>query len=81
VFAALPAAQQEKCLTLEPPLEPEQAVAGPASSTPAASGAAPDQQFACFYPDGELAEDLLVVHEPDPITYQNNLHQRMKGTP
>ncbi len=23
----------------------------------------PDQQFACFFPDGELDEDMLVVHE------------------
>jgi peptide/nickel transport system ATP-binding protein len=69
VFAALPAAKQEKCLTLEPPLEPvlEQPVAGTA-----ASGAAPDQQFACFYPDGELAADLLVVHEPSPITHKHH---------
>ena len=62
VFAALPAAKQEKCLTLEPPLEavrPSPAVqvleAGPT--------AALDQQFACFFPDGELDEDMLVVHE------------------
>jgi peptide/nickel transport system ATP-binding protein len=47
VFAALPPARQEKCLTLEPALE--------ASAT--------DQQFACFYPDGELDADMLVVHE------------------
>jgi peptide/nickel transport system ATP-binding protein len=55
IFAALPAAKQEKCLTLEPPLErePEQAVAGPG----------PDQQFACFWPDGELDAEQLVVHE------------------
>lgn len=50
VFAALPAAKQEKCLTLEPPLEP--------FASPAA-----EQQFACFYPDGELDTDMLVVHE------------------
>ena len=50
VFAALPAAKQEKCLTLEPPLE--------------AAASATDQQFACFFPDGELDEDMLVVHEP-----------------
>lgn len=49
VFAALPPARQEKCLTLEPPLE--------------AAASATDQQFACFYPDGELDEDMLVVHE------------------
>ncbi|MDQ5862622.1 MAG: ABC transporter ATP-binding protein, partial [Actinomycetota bacterium] len=62
VFAALPAAKQEQCLTLEPPLEavqPSPAVqaleAGPVP--------APDQQFACFFPDGELDEDMLVVHE------------------
>ncbi|TWD50576.1 peptide/nickel transport system ATP-binding protein [Arthrobacter sp. AG367] len=50
VFAALPPAKQEKCLTLEPPLE--------------AAASAADQQFACFFPDGELDEDMLVVHEP-----------------
>jgi peptide/nickel transport system ATP-binding protein len=49
VFAALPPAKQEKCLTLEPPLE--------------AAASATDQQFACFFPDGELDEDMLVVHE------------------
>ncbi|MGY4542418.1 peptide/nickel transport system ATP-binding protein [Arthrobacter sp. UYNi723] len=61
VFAALPAAKQEQCLTLEPPLEavqPSPAVqvleAGPVP--------APDQQFACFFPDGELDEHMLVVH-------------------
>jgi peptide/nickel transport system ATP-binding protein len=47
VFAALPPARQEKCLALEPTLEP----------------AAVDQQFACFYPDGELDADMVVVHE------------------
>ncbi|MFB0838519.1 dipeptide ABC transporter ATP-binding protein [Arthrobacter sp. E44] len=50
VFAALPPAKQEKCLTLEPPLE--------------AAASARDQRFACFFPDGELDEDMLVVHEP-----------------
>ncbi|MDP9985627.1 peptide/nickel transport system ATP-binding protein [Arthrobacter oryzae] len=50
VFAALPPAKQEKCLTLEPPLE--------------AAASATDQRFACFFPDGELDEDMLVVHEP-----------------
>ncbi|MCU1531577.1 MAG: transporter ATP-binding protein [Arthrobacter sp.] len=50
VFAALPPAKLEKCLTLEPPLEP--------------AASATDQQFACFFPDGELDEDMLVVHEP-----------------
>jgi peptide/nickel transport system ATP-binding protein len=49
VFAALPPAKQEKCLTLEPPLE--------------TAASATDQQFACFFPDGELDEDMLVVHE------------------
>ena len=49
VFAALPPAKQEKCLTLEPPLE--------------AVASATDQQYACFFPDGELDEDMLVVHE------------------
>jgi peptide/nickel transport system ATP-binding protein len=80
VFAALPAAQQEKCLTLEPPLEPEPERPGavPASGSPAA----PDQQFACFYPDGELAADLLVVHDPGPIASKNHkLAPKLKGTP
>ncbi|MDP9889195.1 ABC transporter ATP-binding protein [Pseudarthrobacter enclensis] len=49
VFAALPPAKQEKCLTLEPPLE--------------AAASTADQRFACFFPDGELDEDMLVVHE------------------
>ncbi|MCU1548725.1 MAG: oligopeptide/dipeptide transporter, ATPase subunit [Arthrobacter sp.] len=48
VFAALPAAKQEKCLTVEPPLE---------------TAAPRDQQYACFYPDGGLDAELLVVHE------------------
>ncbi|WP_426997420.1 dipeptide ABC transporter ATP-binding protein [Pseudarthrobacter sp. N5] len=61
VFAALPAAKQEKCLTLEPPLEPVQESA--AVRTLEASPAATDQQFACFFPDGELDAELLVVHE------------------
>ncbi|QDY89810.1 ABC transporter ATP-binding protein [Arthrobacter sp. UKPF54-2] len=57
VFAALPAAKQEKCLTLEPALETVKA------PSPAAPAAPTDQQFACFYPDGELDADMLVVHE------------------
>ena len=67
VFAALPAAKQEKCLTLEPPLEAAAAPAtghaagGPRTDAPAS--APTDQQFACFYPDGELDADMLVVHE------------------
>jgi peptide/nickel transport system ATP-binding protein len=63
VFAALPPAKQEKCLTLEPPLEP---VAPPAAAAApqVAPGPSPDQRFACFFPDGELDEDMLVVHEP-----------------
>ncbi|MEW9871197.1 dipeptide ABC transporter ATP-binding protein [Arthrobacter sp. HS15c] len=62
VFAALPAAKQEKCLTLEPPLE---SVPASAAAQTLESGRVPpaDQQFACFFPDGELAEDMLVVHE------------------
>lgn len=62
VFAALPAAKQEKCLTLEPPLE-----SVPASAAVEVLEAGPvpptDQQFACFFPNGELDEDMLVVHE------------------
>ncbi|MBD1592904.1 ABC transporter ATP-binding protein [Arthrobacter sp. S1_S22] len=62
VFAALPAAKQEKCLTLEPPLE--QVAPSPAAQTLAADPLpALDQRFACFFPDGELDEDMLVVHE------------------
>ncbi|QCP00373.1 ABC transporter ATP-binding protein [Arthrobacter sp. 24S4-2] len=63
VFAALPAAKQEKCLTLEPPLEPlapPQAAQVPGQNT---DQAAPDQEFACFFPDGELDADMLVVRE------------------
>ncbi|MET4592046.1 dipeptide ABC transporter ATP-binding protein [Arthrobacter sp. 754] len=62
VFAALPAAKQEKCLTLEPPLE---AVRPSAAVQALEAGPAPvlDQQFACFFPDGQLDEDMLVVHE------------------
>ena len=72
VFAALPAAKQEKCLTQEPglltvtnSLEAVGAGAGhPADTGRRAAAAAPtDQQFACFYPDGELDADMLVVHE------------------
>ncbi|WP_432245289.1 dipeptide ABC transporter ATP-binding protein [Arthrobacter sp. G.S.26] len=62
VFAALPAAKQEKCLTLEPPLE----AAGPSSAVQVleAGSAEPlDQRFACFFPDGELDEEMLVVHD------------------
>jgi len=57
VFAALPPARQEKCLTQEPSLETAQV------NSPAAPAAPTDQQFACFYPDGELDADMLVVHE------------------
>jgi peptide/nickel transport system ATP-binding protein len=63
VFAALPPAKQEKCLTLEPPLE----AAAPSAAVQVLQQdpvPAPDQQFACFYPDGEIDEDMLVVHEP-----------------
>ncbi|WP_432398108.1 dipeptide ABC transporter ATP-binding protein [Pseudarthrobacter sp. L19] len=64
VFAALPPAKQEKCLTIEPVLEnaaqPEAAPGRPAGGPPSAPT---DQQFACFYPDGDLDADMLVVHE------------------
>jgi peptide/nickel transport system ATP-binding protein len=62
VFAALPPAKKEHCLTLEPPLE---SVRPSAAAQVLETGPvpAPDQQFACFFPDGELAEDMLVVHE------------------
>ncbi|WP_258803951.1 ABC transporter ATP-binding protein [Pseudarthrobacter sp. NS4] len=62
VFAALPAAKQEKCLTLEPPLE----LAAPSPAVQALEAApvpSPDQRFACFFPDGELDDDMLVVHD------------------
>ncbi|QNE16150.1 ABC transporter ATP-binding protein [Pseudarthrobacter sp. NBSH8] len=62
VFAALPAAKQEQCLTLEPPLEPVQP-SGAVQVLRAGPVPAPDQQFACFFPDGELDEHMLVVHE------------------
>ena len=52
VFAALPPAEQAKCLTVEPPLE-----------TDDAHPDAEDQRFACFYPDGALDAELLVVRE------------------
>jgi peptide/nickel transport system ATP-binding protein len=62
VFAALPDAKKEKCLILEPPLEP---VAPSAAAQSLAAGPLPalDQRFACFFPDGELDEDMLVVHD------------------
>lgn len=62
VFAALPPVKQEKCLTLEPPLE---AVRPSPAAQVLETGPLPplDQQFACFFPDGELDEDMLVVHE------------------
>jgi peptide/nickel transport system ATP-binding protein len=62
VFAALPPAKKEHCLTLEPPLEPVRPSAA-AQVLETGPVPAPDQQFACFFPDGELAEDMLVVHE------------------
>jgi peptide/nickel transport system ATP-binding protein len=62
VFAALPAVKQERCLTLEPPLVPVPPSAA-ARTLEAGPVASPDQQFACFFPDGELDEDMLVVHE------------------
>lgn len=62
VFAALPPAKQEKCLSLEPPLEPV-APSEAARTLEAAPGPSPDQRFACFFPDGQLDEDMLVVHD------------------
>ncbi|MFF1252502.1 dipeptide ABC transporter ATP-binding protein [Pseudarthrobacter sp. NPDC058329] len=62
VFAALPPAKQEKCLSLEPPLEPV-APSVAAQALAAHPLPAADQRFACFFPDGELDEDMLVVHE------------------
>jgi peptide/nickel transport system ATP-binding protein len=72
VFAALPPAKREKCLTLEPPLEPlappqagtaSDRTASQAAPDQAVSGAAPDQVVACFFPDGEFDADMLVVHD------------------
>lgn len=57
VFAALPEAKQQKCLSTEPPLMPV-----PASPP----GSIEDQQFACFFPDGELDSDMVISHE-DPV--------------
>ena len=54
---------RSKCLTQEPLLEtaaPAQATGPRTAGTPSAPT---DQQFACFYPDGELDADMLVVHE------------------
>jgi peptide/nickel transport system ATP-binding protein len=52
VFAALPPAEQAQCLTVEPPLEADDAHPD-----------AEDQRFACFYPDGALDAELLVVRD------------------
>lgn len=58
VFAALPHDKQQQCLTLEPPL----------SAVPATPPEpAVDQQFACFFPDGSLAEDLVATSEDDAV--------------
>ncbi|WP_426300730.1 dipeptide ABC transporter ATP-binding protein [Arthrobacter sp. R-11] len=64
VFAALPQAKKEKCLTLEPPLAGDDATAAGGSASGAADGTDPEeaQQFACFFPDGEIDADMLVVH-------------------
>ncbi|MGG5175779.1 dipeptide ABC transporter ATP-binding protein [Pseudarthrobacter sp. J1763] len=47
IFAALPEAKRKKCLEVEPVLE----------------SAGADQEFACFYPDGELDSEMIVVHD------------------
>ncbi|WP_045075863.1 ABC transporter ATP-binding protein [Psychromicrobium lacuslunae] len=44
VFAALPAEKQQRCLEIEPELEPNDSV----------------QEFACHFPEGKLAADTLV---------------------
>ncbi len=62
VFAALPSAKKEQCLTLEPPLESVPPSAA-AHVLEAGHVPDPDQQFACFFPDGELDGDMVVVHE------------------
>ena len=79
VFAALPAAKQEKCLTLEPPLE----AGGPLSGR-RDHARHPDQQFACFYPDGELDAELAGrprSHTDFPDPHQHHTSHQMKGTP
>ncbi|MFD5278168.1 dipeptide ABC transporter ATP-binding protein [Pseudarthrobacter sp. NPDC058362] len=61
IYAALPAAKQEQCRTLEPPLEP----AGSSAAAQALEGTPEsrvDQRFACFFPDGEIDGDMLVSH-------------------
>jgi peptide/nickel transport system ATP-binding protein len=65
VFAALTAAKQEKCLSLQPPLEPVSAPVAAVAVAPVGPVApvTTDQQFACFYPDGVLDADMLVVHD------------------
>jgi peptide/nickel transport system ATP-binding protein len=65
VFAALPKAKQEKCLTLEPPLAVAPLPADGATAAAPLGGNVPEgaeQQFACFFPDGEIDADMLVVH-------------------
>lgn len=47
IFAALPEDKRTKCLELEPPLE----------------NGGGDHQFACFYPNGEMDADMLVLHD------------------
>ncbi|MEE2523673.1 ABC transporter ATP-binding protein [Pseudarthrobacter sp. J75] len=71
VFAALPGEKQQKCLTVEPPLLPVPAVPGETTvpGAPAASGQlSADQEFACFFPDGELDSDMLVHHEDPAVS-------------
>ncbi|MBT2597417.1 ABC transporter ATP-binding protein [Arthrobacter sp. ISL-72] len=78
VFAALPAAKQEKCLTAVPPLGPE------AGLQAGERAAGPDQQFACFFPDGEIDADMLVFHEASDLPDLRSTTPRtekMKGTP
>jgi peptide/nickel transport system ATP-binding protein len=59
IFAVLPAGKQEKCLGQEPALFPVPLPgAGPPGGSPDV-----DQQFACYFPDGELDGDMLVVHD------------------
>lgn len=63
IFAALPPAKQDQCLNLEPPLEPVRPSAA-VEALEAGPLPMPDQRFACFFPDGELDDDMLVVHDP-----------------
>ncbi|MDJ0321055.1 ABC transporter ATP-binding protein [Pseudarthrobacter sp. PS3-L1] len=61
VYAALPEAKKQKCLTEEPPLEMISASRA-AAQLEAETSTALDQRFACFFPDGDLDQSSLVSH-------------------